>query len=184
MKVLAIIGSPREHGNTTALVNAVIRGAESAGHEVEIVNLTNLSISDCVACCKCKISKDRCSIHDDMQNLYPKIEEADCLVIGTPVYMGQMTGKMKSFFDRWYTFMDADYQIHDIPGKKYITITCSGAPAEVFQSLTDYFNHWLGSFFKMELVKNIVAGGLGAPAAINAQPELIRMAETTGRSLK
>lgn len=185
MKVLAFIGSPKENGNTASMVNSVCRGAETAGHEIEVINITRLSINDCKACCACKSGKIQyCSINDDMQLLYPKIVGADCLVIGTPVYMGQMSGQMKNFFDRWYTFMDANYQIHQLPGKKYITVTASGAPAEVFQSLTDYLNHWLGSFFKLKLVKNIVGGGFGSDDAINSQPELLALAETTGRELK
>ena len=184
MKVLAFLGSPR-NGNTAAMVNAVCKGAASAGHEAEIINLTSLKISDCTACCACKSGKvEYCAVKDDMQELYTKIIEADCLVLGTPVYMGQMTGQMKNFFDRWYPFLDANHQIHHLPGKKYITVTASGAPAAAFQSLSDYLNHWLGSFFKMELVQNIVGGELGPADAINSQPELLTMAENAGRSLK
>lgn len=185
MKVLAFIGSPRENGNTAALVNAVCKGAAAAGHETEVIPLAGLTIRDCIACCACKSAKQGyCALDDDMQLLYKKIIAADCLVIGTPVYMGQMTGSMKQFFDRWYTFMDANYNIAYLPKKKYITVTVSGAPADAFRSLTDYFNHWLDGFFKMELVQNIVAGGLGPTGAINSQPELLAMAEDTGRSLK
>ena len=185
MKVLGFVGSPRENGNTASLVNAVCKGAAATGHEIEVINITRLTIHDCIACCTCKTDKNQyCAINDDMEKLYPKILEADCLVIGTPVYMGQMSGQMKNFFDRWYTFMDTNYQIHHLPGKKYITVTASGAPAEIFQSLTDYLNHWLGNFFKMKLVKNIIAGGLEAADAINSQPELLAMAEHTGRTLK
>lgn len=184
MKVLGIIGSPRKNGNTAAMVAAVCNGATAAGHETEIINLTSLNIGGCTACCACKTGKvEFCAVKDDMQKLYPKIVEADCLVLGTPVYMGQMTGQMKNFFDRWYTFMDADYQIHHLPGKKYVTVTASGAPAEVFQSLSDYLNHWLGGFFKLERVQNVVGGGLGPADAITSQPELLTLAENTGRSL-
>lgn len=185
MKVLGIIGSPRKNGNTAAMVNAVCNGAAAAGHETVVINLTNLSIHDCIACGACKAGKvEYCSINDDMQQLYPLIKSADCLIIGTPVYMGQMTGQMKNFFDRWYTFMDINHQIHHLPGKKYITVTASGAPAEAFRSVSDYLNQWLGDFFKMQLVKNIVGGGLGTEDAINSQPELLAMAESIGRALK
>lgn len=186
MKVLALIGSPRKNGNTSSMVDAVCKGAKAAGHEIEIINITDLNIHGCTACCACKTGSNErhCSIQDDMQQLYPKIQQADCLVIGTPVYMGQMSGYMKNFFDRWYTFMDANYNIHHLPGKKYITVTASGAPAEVFRSLTDYLNHWLGEFFKMQLVKNIVGGSLGPADAINSQQELLAEAEAAGLSLK
>ena len=185
MKVLGIIGSPRENGNTASMVNAVCKGAASAGHTTEVINITGLAIHDCVACGGCKTGKIQyCAIKDDMQKLYPKITETDCFVLGSPVYMGQITGQMKSFFDRWYPFMDANYEIHQLPGKKYITVTASGAPAEAFQSVTDYLNHWLGSFFKMKLLKNIIAGGLGPSDAILGQPEVLAAAEAAGRELK
>lgn len=184
MKVLGIIGSPRKNGNTAAMVNAVCNGAAAVGHETEVINLISLSIQDCIACGACKAGKvEYCAINDDMQQLYRLIESADCLVIGTPVYMGQITGQLKNFFDRWYTFMDANYQIHHVPGKKYITVTASGAPAEVFRSVSDYLNQWLGDFFKMQLVKNILGGQLGPEDAIYSQPELLAMAEKAGRAL-
>lgn len=185
MKVLGIIGSPRKNGNTAALVNAVCKGAAAAGHETEVINLTSLNIHDCTACCACKAGKvEHCAINDDMQQLYTAIIKADCLILGTPVYMGQMTGQMKNFFDRWYTFLDENHQIHHVPGKKYITVTVSHAPAEAFRSLSDYFNQWLKDFFKMQRVENIVAGGLGPADAINSRPELLAMAENVGRTLK
>ncbi|MEG6584799.1 flavodoxin family protein [Dendrosporobacter sp. 1207_IL3150] len=185
MKVLAFVGSPRGNGNTARMVDAVCKGAAAVGHDIETINVTRLNIHDCTACCACKVGKvEYCALNDDMQKLYPKIIEADCIVVGTPVYMGQMSGQLKNFFDRWYTFMDASYKIRYIPGKKYITVTASGAPAEIFQSLTDYLNHWLGTFFKMALIKNIVAGGLGPPDAIDDQPEILAMAEQTGRALR
>ncbi|WP_378954268.1 flavodoxin family protein [Pelosinus sp. sgz500959] len=184
MNVLAIIGSPRKNGNTAAIVNAVCRGAVAVGHEVEIINVNDLTIHDCVGCNACKTGKiEYCVLNDDMQKLYPKIVTADCLVVGTPVYVGQMTGKMKNFFDRWYAFLDENHQLRHFPGEKYITVTSSGGPAEAFQSLTDYFNYWLGDFFQMKLVKNIVAGTLQAVDDINKQPEILQLAEKTGREL-
>lgn len=185
MKILAVVGSPRLNGNTASLVNAVCKGAAEAGHAVETVNVTQLSIHDCIACCKCKASPSGyCAINDDMQQLYPKIQAADCLIIGTPVFMGQLSGQLKLFFDRWYTFMDANYQIQHLPGKKYVTVTVSAAPAEAFQSLTDYLNYWLGDFFNMTGLGNIVAGGLLPADAIQSQPELLEKAENIGRNLK
>lgn len=185
MKILAVIGSPRENGNTASLVNAVCKGAAEAGHEVETVNITRLSIHGCIACGQCKtVATGFCSINDDMQQLYPKVIAADCLIFGTPVFMGQVSGQLKQFFDRCYAFMDANYQIHYLPGKKYVTVTASGAPAEAFQSLTDYLNYWFGNFFNMTCLGNIVAGGLGPVGAIQSQPELLLKAEDIGRGLK
>jgi multimeric flavodoxin WrbA len=185
MKVLAIIGSPRKNGNTSAMVNAACKGATLAGHETEVIYLTDLNIHGCMACGACKTERvEYCAINDDMQQLYKSIIAADCLVLGSPIYMGQVTGQMKNFFDRLYAFMDINNQIHHLPGKRYITVTASGAPAEAYRSVSDYLNKWLGEFSQMQLVKNIVGGALLGPTdAINSQPELLAEAEGAGRSL-
>ncbi|HEY3426315.1 MAG TPA: flavodoxin family protein [Negativicutes bacterium] len=184
MKVLAIIGSPRKNGNTAAMVNAVCKGASLAGHKTEVIYLADLNIHGCIACGACKTrSVEYCAINDDMQQLYKSLIAADCLVFGSPIYMGQITGLMKNFFDRLYAFMDINSQVHYMPGKKYITVTASGALAEAYHSVSDYLNKWLGEFSQMHLVKNIVGGTLGPADAINSQPKLLAEAESAGRSL-
>lgn len=184
MKVLAIIGSPRKNGNTSAIVHAVCKGAALAGHTTEVFYLTDLNIHGCIACGTCKTQNIKyCAINDDMQKLYKSIIAADCLVLGSPIYMGQITGQMKTFFDRLYAFMDINNEVHHMPGKKYITITVSGAPAETFHSVSDYLNKWLGEFSKMHLIKNIIAGSLVDANAIKSQPSLLVAAENIGRSL-
>ncbi|HWR39901.1 MAG TPA: flavodoxin family protein [Patescibacteria group bacterium] len=185
MKILAIIGSPRETGNTSRLVGALMQGAEAVGHQVEIINITRMGIGGCVACGACKTGKvEYCAVNDAMQELYPKLIAADCLVLASPVYMGQVTGQLKNFLDRWYAFLEADYNIKHLPGKKYVTVTVSGAPAEAFASLTAYLDHWFGTFFKMQRLGGLIAGNLLGPEDIAGQPELLAEAEALGRSLK
>lgn len=184
MKVLAIIGSPRKNGNTAAMVNAVCKGATLAGHETKIIYLIDQSIQGCIACDACKTGSVKyCAINDDMQQLYRSIIEADCLVIGSPIYMGQITGLMKNFFDRLYAFTDAKNQVNYVPGKKYITVTASFETAEAYRPVSEYLNKWLGEHAQMQLVKNIVGGSLGSANAINDQPDLLAEAEKAGYAL-
>jgi len=104
LKVLAINGSPRTNGNTSMLIKDILAKAEAVGARTSYYDLANLDIKDCKACMKCK-KEDCCSQKDDMESIRPLIEEADLLLLGSPVYMGDQTGLMKCFIDRLYTFM-------------------------------------------------------------------------------
>ena len=78
---------PRKNGNSITLAQRVAKGAEAAGAEVESFYLHEMDIKPCDACDICleDSSKD-CIIDDDMQNLYPKLRQADALVIASPIY--------------------------------------------------------------------------------------------------
>jgi multimeric flavodoxin WrbA len=104
LKILAINGSPRTNGNTSLMIKDILKKAEAAGANISYFDLAELNIKDCKACMKCK-KEDCCAQNDDMQSLRPLIEDADLLLLGSPVYMGDQTGLMKCFIDRLYTFM-------------------------------------------------------------------------------
>jgi multimeric flavodoxin WrbA len=183
MRVMAFVGSPRKDGNTAKIVNAICKGAQESGHEVEVYNLSEMDNKGCIACDACRLTKvDFCSINDKLTTLLPKIAEADCIIVGTPVYTGQVSGYTKNFLDRMIPFLGPDYTIRYLPGKKYITVTCSGAPAEAFSNVTEYLNQLFG-FFKMENAGNIIAGSAREKDDIMGQPEILKRAEDMGRKL-
>lgn len=186
MKMMAFIGSPRKNGNTAKLVKAICHGAQENGHEIEIIHLAELDNKGCIGCNVCQLKKlTTCSINDPMTALLPKIAVADCLIVGTPVYTMQVSGLMKHFLDRLYPFIEHGAQeliIKHLPGKKYITVTCSGAPAPVFMNVTAYLNQLFG-FYKMDNAGNLAAGDLTGRDDILKQPEVLEQAEALGRSL-
>lgn len=102
MKVVAFNGSPREKGNTYTLLGAVLQALKEEGFETEIVHVGSRNIHGCIACGKCREMKNgRCVFEDDIINqAIEKIEEADGIVLGAPVYFGDMCSQMKAFIDR------------------------------------------------------------------------------------
>src|SRR5512139_2755765 len=104
MKIIGLVGSPRKGGNTDLLVSAILYGAGASNHEIEKLFLYDLGISPCVDCRGCKKRTYRCVLKDDMKQLYPKLEEADVIVFGTPLYWYGPTAKMKLFIDRLRPF--------------------------------------------------------------------------------
>ncbi|MEE8397796.1 MAG: flavodoxin family protein [Desulfobacterales bacterium] len=104
MHVTGFVGSPRKGGNTDHLVRRILESVSEKGADSDIVYLNDLNIKGCQACMQCKEKALRCAVDDDMQKLYPLIESSDVLVLGSPIYMGNITGMMKTFIDRWYAF--------------------------------------------------------------------------------
>ena len=91
-KILVVMGSPRERGNSAILAHNVIAGAKSAGADVESYYLHEMNIKPCDACGACRKNDNReCIIDDEMQELYPKLREADALVIASPIYYFTMS---------------------------------------------------------------------------------------------
>jgi len=100
-RVLVFKGSPRENGNSSTLADKAAEGAKAAGAEVEVFSLHTLDIHPCDACDTCK-ETGVCVLRDDMQALYPKLIQADSIVIATPIYWFTMNAQTKLFVDRWY----------------------------------------------------------------------------------
>ena len=99
MKVLGIAGSPRRGGNTDRLLGEVMRGAASRGAKVKTIILNNLEISPCQHCDAC-LEKGKCKVQDDMQMVYRELEQADRIVLASPVHFMGVTAQMKAMIDR------------------------------------------------------------------------------------
>jgi multimeric flavodoxin WrbA len=137
MKILAIHGSPRTIRSTTRrLAGFVLEGAADAGAETEIIDLADYRITPCTACEACTIN-GICINDDDAAVIVGRMKEADALVFGSPVYIDNITGQMKIFFDR---LADAIHyqQLSGKYGCSVATTAESGGDAVVL-----YLNHVL-----------------------------------------
>jgi multimeric flavodoxin WrbA len=102
-KVLVVMGSPRKNGNSAALAMQVAAGVKANGAEVESFYLHGMDIQPCKGCDACQEETAQgCVIDDKMQSLYPKIREADALVIASPIYWFTVSAQTKLFMDRCY----------------------------------------------------------------------------------
>jgi len=99
VKVLGIAGSPRRGGNTDLLLVEVMRGAASKGAEVKTIVLNDLKITPCQHCDAC-LKTGRCKIEDDMQMVYGELEQADRIVLASPIQFMGVTAQMKAMIDR------------------------------------------------------------------------------------
>ncbi len=105
MKVIAINGSPRKNGNTATLLQKALDGAAAEGADTELIHLYDLNFKGCRSCFACKmvggLSEGRCAAKDDATPVFRKIEqEADAVLLGSPIYFAAMSGEMRSFLER------------------------------------------------------------------------------------
>jgi multimeric flavodoxin WrbA len=105
MKVIAINGSPRKQGNTAILLNKSLEGAKSKGAETEVIHLYDLDYKGCRSCYACKLkggkSYGKCAINDGLTPVLERINSADALIMGSPIYLAMISGEMKSFLERF-----------------------------------------------------------------------------------
>lgn len=103
MRVLGISGSPHLEGNTAFAVRYALRILEEAGAQTEFISLAGRNIHPCDGCHQHR-SSGKCVYEDDMTPIYEAMLRCDGMILGSPVYMGMVTGQMKVMMDRTVLF--------------------------------------------------------------------------------
>jgi multimeric flavodoxin WrbA len=154
MKIIAFNGGPRKRWNTAMLLEKTLEGAKSRGAETELVSLYDLGYKGCISCFACKTkggeSYGKCIVNDALKPIFRKIEEADALVFGSPVYLGNVTGEMHSFLERlvfqYLTYTDPPGSLFNRKIKTGFVYTM-GVPEEVMKQMNyDRFMDFISMF--------------------------------------
>ena len=133
--VLLLNGSPHPHGCTAEALGEMARTFEQEGVETELIQLGNHSIRGCVACGRCR-ELGRCVFDDLVNEVAPKLERADGLVLGSPVYYGSPNGTLLAFLDR--LFQSTSFPKHMKVGAAVVSCRRGGNTAS-FDVLNKYF---------------------------------------------
>lgn len=135
MKVLIINGSPRVNGNTTIAVREMEQTFAKEGVEVETVQIGNQDIRGCIACGSCG-KNGKCIFDDAVNQLAPKFEEADGLVIASPVYYASANATLIACLDRLFYSTSFDKTM-----KVGASVVCArrGGCSATFDELNKYF---------------------------------------------
>ncbi|GHV26547.1 flavodoxin [Synergistales bacterium] len=104
MAIIALNGSPRKGWNTHLLLEKALEGARSKGAETELINLYDLNFKGCLSCFECKRkngpSVGVCAVLDDLRPALQKIAVCDALILGSPIYIGEVTASMRALVER------------------------------------------------------------------------------------
>lgn len=135
MKVLLINGSPHEGGTTYAALSEVAKTLQGLGVETEMIWLGKKAIHGCIACYGCSKTA-KCSIDDMVNEVARKFEEADGLIVGSPVHYAAPAGALVSFLDRLFYSTRFDKR-----AKVGAAVVCArrGGCTAAFDVLNKYF---------------------------------------------
>lgn len=181
--ILIANGSPRKNGNSVILAEQVAAGARSAGAMVESVFLHRMNIQPCNACDACRDDSDGgCTIQDDMQILYPKLQRADAIVIASPIYWFTVSAQTKLFIDRWYAL---EGQPGNALAGKQIGVVLTYGDSDPFTSGAVNAIHTLQDICRYigADVAGIVYGSASKEGEIQSQPGLLEKAYQLGQKL-
>ena len=147
-KVIGIIGSPRKSGNSSSIVNEILRGAKDSGAETTVFYLNTMNIKGCQSCMYCR-KNNNCCINDDMQEILENIKDSDAVIIGSPIYIYQVTGQTKIMMDRLYPLTDEKHKPR-FGKRKLLMVYTQASP--FFFSFRTYIRYLRNAFAAMGLL--------------------------------
>ncbi len=126
MNILVLNCSPRANGHTSAMVQSFVEGAKESNHTVTVIDVCKKNIRGCLACEYChRDGHTTCVQKDDMQEVYAALQQANLLVLASPIYYHNLTGQLKCTMDRFYAIGTKE----KLPNlKKVAMLLASGDP--------------------------------------------------------
>ena len=165
--VLIIPTSLRPASNSHALALAFARGAATAGHHVETLDLHDKCIGFCRGCMACA-KRGRCVIADDAPQIVARMHDADVIAFASPIYFYEMSGLMKTLLDRTDPLYGGDYRFRDI----YLLTSAADDAPETPARATAGLEGWIACFERARLAGSVFAGGVEAAGDIANHPAL------------
>ncbi len=178
--IVILNGSPRKNGNTSALVQAFTKGAQSAGHTVTEFFLDKMDIRGCKGCFGGHSGREcPCVQRDDMAQIYPAVKDSDVVVLATPLYYWNMSGQIRTAVDRLFALEEGDGNL--LRGHNRASALLMAAEGRGFEDVLLYYNH-LMEHLRWENLGHVLAGGNGDVGDIEGKPEL-QQAYNLGKSI-
>ncbi len=177
MNILGLVASPRRGSNTDLMVSSILYGAGANNHTIDKVYLYDVDIAPCVDCRACKRGSCKCAIGDGMQLLYPKLEKADVIIFGTPLYWYGPSAKMKLLIDRLRPFVASK----KLDGKKALVVVPSEEGAEACKLIIGMFELSF-KYLGLELIGKFLPK-VSERAEIKNHPQMLNEAFEKGKAL-
>lgn len=187
MRILGVAGSPRRGGNTDILLAEVMKGAASKGAETKTIVINKLNISPCQHCDAC-LKGGECAIKDEMQDIYKEFEQADIIVLASPIQFMGVTAPMKAFIDRFQSRWARKYVLKIPPlgderKRKGFFVSVGGTK---LKNLFEPALVMIKAFFlilNIDYAGELVFPGIDEKGAINQHPDALKQAFIAGQEL-
>lgn len=183
MKIVAVLGSPRPQGNSSTLARAFLKAAGERGAEITEFLLNQMDFQGCQACGACKTKRETCILEDDLTPVLNAVKEADVLVLASPVYFGDLSGQLKCFFDRTYSFINPDFSCRVPPGKQAVMVLAQANPDPAqFGDIFPRYERWL-KLYGCDPVRLLRAVGVREAGEVAQQAALLDQAAALAREV-
>ena len=166
-KVIVISTSLRPGSNSHALAEQFAKGAEAAGHQVELISLRGKEIKFCVGCLACQ-KVGACVFKDDVPAIMESVLNSDVVCWATPIYYYEMSGQMKTLIDRMNAMYPKDYKFRDI----YLLATATENEEYVPKRAEAGLTGWIDCYPKSRLAGTLFCGGVTMPRDIEGNGKL------------
>ena len=173
-RILVIQGGGRPNGNTAQLITAFVKGAESAGHQTEVISLLKNEVKDCLGCNACRYGKP-CVQKDSFNELVPKIKDADCIVFASPLLFWTISAQLKALIGRFYCIAEEDPnpplgRYEKYPSKDCaLLMTSADNSFWTFEQAVSYYQFTLVNYIGFHDRGMLLAGGCGDT---NGKPQI------------
>lgn len=174
MRIIGILGSPRNNGSTALLLDAVLKGAQESGAQVERINIAGMKMNGCTACGKCYIT-GRCIFDDEVEAVKAKMLAADGIVLASPNYLSSISAQLKMMLDRCSLYVHCFL----LEGKYGASLATAGGGMQ--DEVAEYQNGCLQRFGALT-VGSVAALGAGVGAVVG-QDETLAKAVALGHDL-
>lgn len=186
MLVLGIYGSPRKGGNTDKLLDMALEGARAAGAQTRSVYVRDLKIGGCIECGGCD-KTGKCVVEDDMQSVYPLLEQADVILLASPIFFYSITAQLKALVDRsqacWSKRMlekTPEERKHYDSGKGYLVAVGATKGKNLFEGA-----RWIAKYFfdalDMNYEGDLLLPGMERRSDVQKRPESLVKAFEFGK---
>ena len=187
MKILGIAGSPRRDGNTDLLLAELLKGAACKGAEVKTIYLNSLKYIPCQHCDSC-LREGKCRYQDDMQQVYAELEQADVIVLASPVQFSGPPAAVKAMIDRCQCLWARKYVLNIAPlnrerkQKGFLISVGARNMKDMFVPTLGIVKTWF-HVLELEYAGDLLLSKVDEKGAILNQPEALQKAYEAGQKL-
>lgn len=186
MKLLVVLGSPRKNGNSETLARKVADGLEAGGGKVEYIRLNDLNIRPCQGCGGCEKTGD-CVLKDDLTPIFKVVDEADRILLVSPVYFYGLSAQCKIFGDRFQSRWARRYLLKERFGegagrKGYLLSTAATTGPKIFDCSV-LTTRYIYDAMDVEYGGELLVKGVDKRKAVLEVPDEMARAEQFGRDI-
>jgi multimeric flavodoxin WrbA len=186
MKIVVLLGSPRKKGNSETLAQAVVGPIEQDGGTVEYIRLNDLSLRPCQGCGGCD-KTGSCVIKDDMSDIYSAVDDADRILLVSPVYFYGLSAQCKIFGDRMQARWARRYLLKDRfrqgEGRKGYLLSSAATKGPKIFECSILTARYIFDAMDVEYGGEFVVKGVDKRKAVYEHPEKLQLAEAFGRDI-